>query len=333
MRILVTGGAGYIGSACAQALLDAGHTVTVFDNLSHGHRAAVPASARFVQGDINDRAAVASLFASERYEAVMHFAAYIEAGESMQDPGLFFHNNVGGTLNVIEESVRQGVRRFVLSSTAAIFASSDAPLSEDDPIQPANTYGETKRMVEQMLGWYEKIHGLRYATLRYFNAAGALPGRGEAHQPESHLIPRVLAVPLGHAEAVTLFGTDYPTPDGTCIRDYIHVADLVSAHLLVLDALETHTALAYNLGNGTGYSNLQVIQTARAVTGHPIPIKEQPRRPGDGPRLVASSKKIRRELGWQPQYPDLKDILASAWEWHKTHPRGYESKEEVGSRK
>jgi UDP-glucose 4-epimerase len=324
MNLLVTGGAGYIGSTCAQALLDAGHAVTVFDNLSHGHRAAVPTAARFVQGDINDQAAVAKLFAAERYEAVMHFAAYIEAGESMQDPGLFFHNNVGGALNVIEEGIRQGVRRFVLSSTAAIFASSDEPLSETHPIQPANTYGETKRMVEQMLGWYEKIHGLRYATLRYFNAAGALPGRGEAHQPESHLIPRVLAVPLGQAETMTLFGTDYPTPDGTCIRDYIHIADLVSAHLLVLDALETHTSLAYNLGNGTGYSNLQVIQTARAVTGHPIPVKELPRRPGDAPRLVASPEKIRRELGWQPKYPDLKDIIASAWEWHQSHPRGYE---------
>ena len=324
MRILVTGGAGYIGSACAQALLDAGHTVTVFDNLSHGHRAAVPSSARFVQGDINDRAAVAKVFASEQYAAVMHFAAYIEAGESMQDPGLFFQNNVGGALNIIEEGLRQGARRLVLSSTAAIFASSDQPLSEADPIQPANTYGETKRMVEQMLGWYEKIHGLRYATLRYFNAAGALPGRGEAHQPESHLIPRVLAVPLGQAEAITLFGTDYPTPDGTCIRDYIHIADLVSAHLLVLDALETHPVLAYNVGTGTGYSNLQVIQTARAVTGHPIPIKELPRRPGDGPRLVASSEKIRRELGWQPKYPDLKDIIASAWEWHRANPKGYE---------
>jgi len=324
MNLLVTGGAGYIGSACAQALLDAGHAVTVFDNLSHGHRAAVPASARFVQGDINDQAAVANLFAAERYEAVMHFAAYIEAGESMQDPGLFFHNNVGGALNIIEEGIRQGVRRFVLSSTAAIFASSDEPLSETHPIQPANTYGETKRMVEQMLGWYEKIHGLRYATLRYFNAAGALPGRGEAHRPESHLIPRVLAVPLGMAETMTLFGTDYPTPDGTCIRDYIHIADLVSAHLLVLNALETHSALAYNLGNGTGYSNLQVIQTARAVTGHPIPVKELPRRPGDAPRLVASPEKIRRELGWQPKYPDLKDIIASAWEWHQSHPKGYE---------
>jgi UDP-glucose 4-epimerase len=264
------------------------------------------------------------MLAAEPYEAVMHFAAYIEAGESMKDPGLYFHNNVGGSLNLIEASVRHGVKRFVLSSTAAIFASHDEPLSEEAPLQPANTYGETKRMVEQILHWYGRVHGLRYAALRYFNAAGATPDRGEAHEPESHLIPRVLAVPLGQAEAVTLYGADYPTPDGTCIRDYIHIADLVAAHLLVLEALGTESALAYNLGNGTGYSNLQVIETARAVTGHPIPIQVQPRRPGDAPRLVAASDKIKRELGWQPQHPELKDIIASAWEWHRAHPNGYE---------
>lgn len=323
MNIFVTGGAGYIGSAAAQALLQAGHAVTVYDNLSHGHRAAVPAGARFVHGDIGDRSTLAEVFASEKYEAVLHFAAYIEAGESMRDPGTFFRNNVGGALNVIDEAVKHGVGRLVLSSTAAIFASSDLPLSEEAVIQPANAYGETKRMVERILLWYGQVLGLRYATLRYFNAAGALPGRGEAHQPESHLIPRVLAVPMGRLEAVTLFGADYPTPDGTCIRDYIHIHDLVSAHLLVLDALETRSALAYNLGNGTGYSNRQVIETARAVTGHPIPVRELPRRPGDAPRLVASSDKIRRELGWAPQYPDLQDIIASAWEWHRAHPQGY----------
>ncbi len=323
MNILVTGGAGYIGSAAAAALLGAGQRVTVFDDLSHGHRAAVPAAACFVQGDLNDRAAVAAVCAETKFDAVMHFAGFIEAGESMKDPGLFFHNNVSGALNVIEESVRHGCRRFVLSSTAAIFASSDAPLSESAPLQPANAYGETKRMVEQMLGWYHRLYGLKYAALRYFNAAGALPDRGEAHRPESHLIPRVLAVALGRADSITLFGTDYPTPDGTCIRDYIHIADLVSAHLLVLAALDKTDVLEYNLGNGTGCSNQQVIETARAITGHPIPVQKLPRRPGDAPRLVASSEKIRRELGWQPQYPELKDIIASAWEWHRTHPNGY----------
>ena len=323
MNIFVTGGAGYIGSAAAQALLEAGHSVTVYDNLSHGHRAAVPAGARFVHGDIGDRFGLAEVLASEKYDAVLHFAAYIEAGESMKDPGPFFRNNVGGALNVIDEAVRHGVSRFVLSSTAAIFAGSDAPLSEDSVVEPANAYGETKRMVERSLHWYHQIFGLKYAALRYFNAAGALPGRGEAHRPESHLIPRVLSVPMGRLDAVTLYGTDYPTPDGTCIRDYIHIHDLVTAHLLVLDALATRGALAYNLGNGTGYSNRQVIETARAVTGHPIPVKELPRRPGDAPRLVAASGKIKRELGWEPKYPDLKDIVASAWEWHQSHPNGY----------
>ncbi len=315
-----------MGGAAAEALLAAGHTVTVLDNLSHGHRAAVPAGARFVHGDLLDRAGLADLLASEPYDAVLHFAALIEAGESMRAPGAFFANNVTGSLNLLEESVRHGVQRFVFSSTAALFAGSDAPLSEAAPIQPANVYGETKRVVEQMLGWYQKVHGLRYAALRYFNAAGALPHRGEAHQPESHLIPRVLAVALGQAEAVTLFGTDYPTPDGTCIRDYVHIADLVAAHLLVLDALAPgteHTALAYNLGSGAGYSIREVIETARAVTGHPIPVIEQPRRPGDAPRLVAASDRIRRELGWAPQYDSLQAIIASAWDWHRAHPHGY----------
>lgn len=326
MHILVTGGAGYIGSAAAEALLAAGHPVTVFDNLSHGHRAAVPAGARFVHGDLADQRALDDLLSSEPYEAVMHFAATIEAGDSMRQPGLFFANNVSGSLNLIEASRRHGVQRFVLSSTAAIFAGSDEPLSEDALLQPANVYGETKRMVEQMLGWYQRVHGLRYAALRYFNAAGALPGRGEAHQPESHLIPRVLAVAQGQAESVALFGTDYPTPDGTAIRDYIHIADLVSAHLLVLDALAPETsraALAYNLGNGAGYSVREVVETARAVTGQPIPVQELPRRPGDAARLVAASHKIRRELGWQPRVPGLAEIIASAWEWHRTHPNGY----------
>ena len=323
MNIFVTGGAGYIGSAAAQALLKAGHTVTVYDNLSHGHRAAVPPQARFVHGDIGDRSALDEALAAESYAAVMHFDAYIEAGESMKAPGAFFRNNVGGALNVIDAAVKHGVSRFVLSSTAAIFASSDNPLSEESAIQPANVYGETKWMVERALNWYGQVYGLHHAALRYFNAAGALPGHGEAHQPESHLIPRVLAVPLGRLDAVTLFGVDYPTPDGTCIRDYIHIYDLVSAHLLVLDALGTQQALAYNLGNGAGYSNREVIETARAITGHPIPVKELARRAGDAPRLVAASAKIQRELGWEPHYPALKDILASAWEWHGSHPHGY----------
>lgn len=324
MNLLVTGGAGYIGSATAAELLAAGHTVSVFDNLSRGHRAAVPPEARFVNGDVADRVALAEVFASEKYDAVLHFAALIEAGESMKEPALYFRANVGGSINVIEAAVRAGCLKFVLSSTAAIFAASDQPLGEDSPPAPANVYGETKLMIETMLRWHHQIHGLRYACLRYFNAAGAAPGRGEAHQPESHLIPRVLRVALGGAEQADIFGTDYPTPDGTCIRDYIHIVDLAQAHVLALQALDERPVLTYNLGNGRGYSVREVIEAVRAVTGRPIPVVENPRRPGDAPRLVAASEKIRRELGWTPRHPDLKEIVASAWEWHKSHPDGYE---------
>ncbi len=324
MNIFVTGGAGYIGSATAETLLKAGHSVTVYDSLIKGHRAAVPAGARFVQADLADVHSLNQTLASERYDAVMHFAAFIEAGESMKEPGKFMENNLVNSLRLIEAAFRAKIGRFVLSSTAAVYQSSDAPLSEESPLGPTNTYGYTKLVIEQALEWYRQIHGLRYAALRYFNACGALPGRGEAHQPESHLIPRVLQVALGQAEHASIYGTDYPTPDGTCIRDYIHIADLVSAHLLALEALGERDRLIYNLGNGNGYSVREVIETARRVTGHPIPAKELPRRPGDPPRLVASSEKIRRELGWVPQHPDLEDIIASAWEWHRSHPHGYE---------
>lgn len=324
MNIFVTGGAGYIGSATAEALLKQGHSVTVYDSLVTGHRAAVPAGAKFIHADLGDSHALASALTQERFDAVMHFAAFIEAGESMREPGRFYRNNLTHSLALIETAVRAGVKRFVLSSTAAVYCSSDEPLSEESSLGPTNVYGHTKLMVEQALDWYRQIHGLHFAALRYFNASGALPGRGEAHQPESHLIPLVLRVALGQREAITIFGSDYPTPDGTCIRDYIHIADLVSAHLLALDALNEQDKLIYNLGNGQGYSVLEVIETARQVTGHPIPAVEAPRRPGDPARLVASSQKIRRELGWQPQHPELSEIIASAWEWHKTHPNGYE---------
>jgi UDP-glucose 4-epimerase len=323
MNVFVSGGAGYIGSTAAEALLKAGHMVTVYDSLVTGYAQAVPQGATFVQADLGDKAALEAALAAQSYDAVLHFAAFIEAGESMKDPGKFFRNNLANSLQLIDAAVHAGVKRFVLSSTAAVYASSDAPLSEDSPLGPVNVYGHTKLMIEQALEWYRQIFGLSYAALRYFNAAGALPNRGEAHRPESHLIPLVLQVPLGQRAAVSIFGTDYPTPDGTNIRDYIHVADLVSAHLLALDALGARDKLIYNLGNGEGYSVREVIKTARLVTGHTIPAVETSRRPGDAARLVACSDRIRRELGWQPQFPSLYDIVTSAWEWHKNHPHGY----------
>lgn len=325
MNILVTGGAGYIGSATAEALVKAGHAVTIYDSLVTGHRAAVPEGTTFVEADLADSHALAKTLTDQKFDAVMHFAASIEAGESMKDPGRFYHNNLTNSLTLMETAVRAGVRRFVLSSTAAVFQSSEEPLTEESPLGPTNVYGHTKLMIEQALDWYRQIHRLHFAALRYFNACGALPGRGEAHQPESHLIPLVLRVPLGQRESAQIYGTDYPTPDGTCIRDYIHIADLVSAHLLALEGLGERDRLIYNLGTGHGYSVREVIETARQVTGHPIPVNELPRRPGDSARLVASSEKIKRELGWKPQHDHLHKIISSAWEWHQSHPKGYES--------
>jgi UDP-glucose 4-epimerase len=324
MNILVTGGAGYIGSATAEALIQAGHLVTVYDSLVTGHRAAVPADAKFTHAGLEDSQALRQAFVAGKFDAVMHFAAFIEAGESMKDPGKFFRNNFVNSLQLMETAVQSGVRRIVFSSTAAVYQSSEEPLTEESPLGPTNVYGHTKLMTEQALEWYRGIHGLHFAALRYFNASGALPGRGEAHQPESHLIPRVLQIALGQAESAAIYGTDYPTPDGTCIRDYIHIADLVSAHLLALGALESRDRMIYNVGSGNGFSVREVIETARQVTGHAIPAVESPRRPGDSARLVASPKKIMEELGWKPQHTNLQAILSSAWEWHKSHPNGYE---------
>lgn len=324
MNIFVTGGAGYIGSATADALLKAGHSVTVYDSLVTGHSEAIPPGANFIQANLSDSHELALAMTQQKYDAVMHFAAFIEAGESMKSPGKFMRNNLINSLSLMDIAIKVGVTRMVFSSTAAVYQSSEEPLREESPLGPTNTYGFTKLATEQALDWYCQIHGLRFAALRYFNAAGALPGRGEAHQPESHLIPRVLKVALGQAEYAYIFGTDYPTPDGTCIRDYVHIADLVSAHMLALDALGKHEKLIYNVGSGNGYSVREVIDAAGAVSGQELAVKESPRRAGDPARLVASSDKIRRELGWKPQHDSLKDIIGSAWEWHKTHPNGYD---------
>jgi len=326
MRVVVTGGAGYIGSVVADELLQAGHDVVVFDNLSRGHRQAVPKNAELVVGDLADRAALDTLFQSRATDAVMHFAALIEAGESMKAPEQFFRNNTANALTLVEAMLASGIKHLVFSSTAALYGNPErTPIEEEDLLRPTNAYGESKLLMERMLAWFHQIHGLRYASLRYFNAAGASrPDKGEAHQPETHLIPRILQVALGRAEHASVFGTDYPTPDGTCVRDYIHVSDLARAHLLALQALADSAPLVYNLGNGQGFSVREVVDVARKVTGHPIPVIESPRRAGDSAVLIASSEKIRRELGWQPRFGDLQSIVESAWQWHRSHPDGYD---------
>jgi UDP-glucose 4-epimerase len=312
--------------------------VVVLENLSHGHRQAVPKDAELVVGELADRAGLDRVMREHSPDAVLHLAALIEAGESMKAPEVFFRNNTANALTLLEAMLAAGVKRFVFSSTAALYGNPErTPIQEDDALAPTNAYGESKLLVERMLAWFHRIHGLRYASLRYFNAAGASrPDQGEAHQPESHLIPRILAVALGRAQHANIFGTDYATPDGTCVRDYIHVSDLARAHLLAVDALakerENSVPLIYNLGNGQGFSVRQVVDVARQVTGHPIPVIESPRRPGDPAVLIASSEKIRRELGWQPRFPDLQTIVESAWQWHRAHPNGY-SGEDAAQRK
>jgi UDP-glucose 4-epimerase len=323
-RILVTGGAGYIGSVVTAQLIARGDEVIIFDNLSNSSKSSAHAKAKLVVADTSDRAALDQVFSQNKIDAVIHFAASIEAGESMKFPEKYFRNNTFHTLNVLAAMHDHQVPRFVFSSTAALFGTPDrTPIEEGDPLHPTNAYGESKLIVEQMLAWFLKIHGLRYACLRYFNAAGATLDQGEDHKPESHLIPLILQVALGKRDHISIYGTDYPTPDGTCIRDYVHVSDLASAHLLVLDALRVNDHLVYNLGNGQGFSVRQVIETVRRVTGHPIPAREEPRRPGDPAILVASSEKIKRDLNWKPQYATLESIVSSAHAWFQSHPNGY----------
>jgi UDP-glucose 4-epimerase len=323
-RILVAGGAGYIGSVVVAQLVARGYEPVVYDDLSHGHRAALRKGVQLIVGDIGDRAALDRAFSEVKPQAVMHFAAFIEAGESMQKPEKYFRNNTASALTLLEAVLAHKVPRFVFSSTAALYGTPEkTPIEENAPLHPTNAYGESKLLVEQMLEWFYRIHGLRYASLRYFNVAGAEGEQGEDHHPESHLIPLAFQVALGTRKEFAIFGTDYPTPDGTCIRDYIHVSDLADAHLLVLEALKEKDRIIYNLGNGQGFSVREVIETVRRVTAHAIPAKESPRRPGDPAVLVASSEKIKQELGWKPRYADLESIVRSAWKWRKSHPNGY----------
>jgi len=327
MAILVLGGAGYIGSHTALALVNAGRDVVVADNLETGFRAAVPAGARFYWGDIRSRAFCDSLFQRERIEGVIHFAASSQVEESMADPLKYYGNNLGGTRLLLESMAASGVKKIVFSSTAAVYGEPErVPVLETDPAEPASCYGETKLSMEKMMKWTSAAHGLRYVALRYFNACGAQPDGsiGEAHSPETHLIPLILQVPNGQRDSISVFGDDYPTPDGTCIRDYIHVCDLAQAHILALEyLLDGGENNVFNLGSGVGFSVRQVIEEARRVTGSPIPAVVKPRRAGDPAQMIASSEKARAVLGWKPACGDLRTILQTAWNWHRTHPDGF----------
>jgi UDP-glucose 4-epimerase len=324
MKILVTGGAGYVGAVAGEELLKAGHEVLVFDNFSQGHRQAIHPDARCIEGDLRDVGAIERAFRSNPgLDGVMHFAGNTLVGESMQQPELYLRDNLSTGINLMSAAVRHDVGRFILSSTANLFQHSRRmPIPDDEPVDPGSPYGESKHMLETALKWYERLHGLRFAALRYFNAAGATERAGEHHEPETHIIPLVLRVALGHADRFTIFGDDYPTPDGTCVRDYVHVVDLAQAHILALGALDGQSC-TYNLGNGQGFSIREVLDVARRVTGHPVPAAVGPRREGDPAILVASSQRIRDELGWKPRLPELGAIIGTAWEWAKVHPNGY----------
>lgn len=324
MKVLVTGGAGYIGSTGVHVLVEEGYEVIVVDNLSQGHRAAVHRDAIFVEGDLRDREFVDAVLEEHSPDAIMHFASKSLVGESMEKPFLYLGDNVRAGGNLMESAVDHGVDRFILSSTANLFGTPDEiPIDEDESIEPGSPYGESKFILERNLHWLDELDALRFASLRYFNAAGAAsPDLGEDHNPETHLIPIVLEVALDQRDHIEIYGNDYDTPDGTCVRDYTHVLDLARAHLLALEALDDRSRV-YNLGNGNGYSVREVIDTARAVTGADIPAKVGPRRPGDPATLIASSEKVRNELGWSPEYGALEDIIATAWEWHQKHPNGY----------
>jgi UDP-glucose 4-epimerase len=321
VKVFVTGGAGYVGSICVERLLDRGDEVFVYDNLSEGHRQAVDPRAIFIQGDLSDPKSISLAIETSAPSAVMHFAASALVAESMADPGKYFHNNVSGGLNLLQAMVENGVKRIVFSSSCATFGIPEKlPIDEDMPQHPINPYGESKLMFEKILRWFDQIHGLTCVTLRYFNVAWASAKLGETHRPETHLIPRILQVALGQLSHAEIFGTDFETPDGTCIRDYVHVLDLASAHIL---ALSYQKSDSFNLGTGGGTSVKQILDACRRVSGHPIPAIEKTRRPGDPPRLVASSEKAKRELHWDPQFANVEAIVQSAWRWHVAHPHGY----------
>ena len=327
MTVLVLGGAGYIGSHTVYALIEKGEEVVIIDNLETGHIEAVHPQARFYQGDIRDRAFVDSVFDKEKIDAVIHFAANSLVGESMTNPLKYYDNNVNGTKVLLQSMVAHGLNKIVFSSTAATYGEPESvPILETDKTEPTNAYGETKLAMEKMFKWTDSAHGMKYVSLRYFNACGAhVSGEiGEAHSPETHLIPLILQVPLGQREAISIYGDDYPTSDGTCIRDYIHVTDLAQAHILAVEYLmKGNSSNIFNLGNGIGFTVKEVIDTARKVTGHPIPATVTPRRAGDPAQLIASSDKARSVLGWNPQHADLEEIISSAWKWHSTHPHGF----------
>ena len=320
-RVFVAGGAGYIGSACTEYLLDKGYEVTVFDDLITGHRSAVDPRAEFVKGNLEDRDLLIPLVRDGKYDAIMHFAAFSLVGESMTDPGKYFRNNLANAINLADAAVEGKVRSFVFSSTAATFGQPEtSPIREHDRQIPINPYGESKLCFEKVLQWYHQIHGLQYAALRYFNAAGATGKYGEDHRPESHLIPIILQVAQGKREKIMVYGNDYDTPDGSCIRDYIHILDLAQAHELAMSAPESGH---YNLGTGNGLSVMEIIEAARKVTGHPIPCEIAPRRPGDPARLVACSDRARQMLGWKPRFESAEAIIESAWKWRLANPDGY----------
>ena len=321
MNIFVAGGAGYIGSSCVEYLLNHGHEVTVYDSLIAGHKEAIDKRAKFVEGCLSNRELVFDTVVKGQFDGIMHFAAFSLVGESMQNPGKYFRNNDAFGINLLDAAVEGKVKSFVFSSTAATFGLPDKmPITETAPQIPINPYGESKLIFEKMLNWYNKIHGLKYTALRYFNAAGATKYFGEDHNPESHLIPLILQVAQGKRDSIKIFGDDYPTPDGTCLRDYIHITDLAQAHMLALDSPRCGH---YNLGTGNGFSVKEIIEVARKITGHPIPAVIDERRPGDPAKLVADSTLIKKDLGWNPEFEDVTKIVSSVWDWMQKHPNGY----------